>query len=272
MAAIKIGTEFRYTIRDENPLWKVVAKQGRGGYLAEIMSETIDMGPGRDPYVTEGGETKAFLTEEIQRALNFEKFWSDLKKSDVERTKQLKVGQIVHVDNGFAQFIRCKVVSSSESNVLEPIGLVGNWQQRDLAIRYVDGTIGRGTYARFLAGESPKGLFNDGRTTLGINASNIWELKDQKARDYSMRSARPPTPTQTVNFPRYEAPFDPAAEPLLSLDLPAPTADEQELISLHAHRKIALDILGMEGLQKDDPQWVRLALKSALVSLLQAKL
>ena len=257
---IRIGTQFRFSYADGNPIWKIT------GVLGQDTFEAVSQD---DPIVVDGktykgdyaGIVKAFRGQEIRASIQFDRSWAAMSEEGHAKAQTLKIGQIVHYDKGFAQFVRCEVVKAGPKPDLKPIGLVGNWQQYELAVRMHNGDIRRGTFAAFLAGDK-EGLFGHGEKTLSPNASNIWELKDAKQREWSMRGCTPPTPAQTVNFPRYEAPFDPAKEPTLSLDLPDMSPDEAEVARLHQLRLAIIAQLSDESVSRsDDAQVIFAALR-----------
>jgi hypothetical protein len=259
---VGVGTTFRYTYADGNPLWKVTKRLARDTFEAVSQDDPIEIN-GQIYKGDYAGVVKAFRGADIRSSLQFERTWEKIGKEGEAKASTLRVGQIVHYDNGFAQFVRCEVVKAGPKPELKPIGLIGNWQQNDLAVRNPDGSIRRGTYAAFIAGDRDS-LFGHGEKTMSPAGSNIWELKDAEQKTWSMRGCRPPTPTQTVNFPRYEAPFDPAREPLLSLDLPDMTEDEAEAARLHQLRRALIERLNDETITRSkDPRVVFSALRGA---------
>lgn len=157
-------TQFRSTYADSNALWQVISSQGKGTYLCEIVNEPIEF----DGRVLDGdyaGARKAFLREEITRALRFENYWDSVNKQGEEFYDTLQVGQIVHYSHGFGQYVRCRIMFENKKKVLLPFALVGEWRSFDLPRRMDNGDIQPGYYAeKVRAGE----LFES-------RAANIWE-------------------------------------------------------------------------------------------------
>jgi hypothetical protein len=170
-ASVKIGTTFRYTHADSNPLWKVVASKGRGCWVAEIVNEPVEI----DGKLIDSdwvGHTKVFGNEEIASAVKSDNFWKQSRDSHAGFYASLKVGQIVHYCNGFEDYVRCEVVNVDGKNLLKPIGLVGKWGTHNLPSRNPDGSI----YYSYHAGMIVKG------STFEPNYSNIVESPSHRAR------------------------------------------------------------------------------------------
>jgi hypothetical protein len=166
-------TQFRSTYADSNALWQVIRSQGKGTYLCEIVNEQITI----DGRVLDGdyaGVQKAFLREEISRALNFENYWDKVNKQGEEFYNTLGDGQIVHYSHGFGQYIRCRIVSKNNKKSLLPFALVGEWRSLDLPRRMDNGDIQPGYYAEKVQNGE---LFE-------ARAANIWEY-DRKGDDPS---------------------------------------------------------------------------------------
>jgi hypothetical protein len=222
-----IGQTFRSTVADGNPLWKVISKSGPDAYLCEVVNEPYEVN-GRTYDGEFAGLQDVFLTKNIKRNIQWQHNWDGLVNSRATNTARfysmLKENDVVHYHDGFSKFIRCKVRADKQ---LIPVGFVGNWQDYDVKpIRRPDGSLYKSYWLQRINKGEP----------FQPPASNLWEAMDQSERDYSMRNARPATPQQVVNLPRYEAPFDPTTEPLLSTDIPpmneaeARIADKQRRI------------------------------------------
>jgi len=139
-ASVKIGTTFRYTLHDGNPLWEVISSKGRGCWLAKVLNEPVEV----DGKLIDSdwvGHKKVFSTEEIAIAVNADNCIKKNRESHAGFYASLKIGQIVHYNNSFSQYVRCEVVNVNGKNLLKPIGLVGQWPSYDLPRRNPDGSI-----------------------------------------------------------------------------------------------------------------------------------
>lgn len=175
---------------------------------------------------------------DVETQVRRNRFLQETVSRSTEFYDTLPVGAIVHYDNGFASFVRAVRVEGEKGHRLKPLALVGNWQAHDLPKRERDGSIRYGYQVERI---------REGKT-FEPSASCIWENMDEKQRAYAMRSCKPPGPSQTCNFPKYEAPFDPTTAETLSLELPEPTLAEQRLIF---HEKKAERL--REALQSSPP-------------------
>ena len=157
---IKVGTQFRSSFADSNPMWTVVEKRGRGTWIAEINSDELDY----------AGSQAAFTTEQIAGSIQ----WSEAmkKSSDDSDTffDRLTPGTIVHYNNGFHAYVRCKVTSDHQ---LLPIALVGDWKEYDLPKRGLDGSIYLGYHVENI---------KEGKT-FRPHASNVWEYNLTKTKN-----------------------------------------------------------------------------------------
>lgn len=173
-----------------------------------------------DAYSISVSHARGLRLADIEPLVEYDKRTEAMFEAHEDFYANLPVGTIVHYDNGFAQFVRCVRVAGPKGKRLQPLALVGNWQDYDLPRREVDGSINDRYHVR---------MIREGEC-FEPNYGSIWERYDAKGREWAMRICRPPTPTQTVNFPRYEAPFDPTVEPPLSLEVP-PLDDEAERVA-----------------------------------------
>jgi hypothetical protein len=130
---VKIGTQFRNTYADGNPMWTVTKKLGRGVWEARINANEYDF----------AGVSKSFRTSDIEASLRRALFFEQLGNEHNLFYASLTPGQIVHYHNGFGNFVRCEVVSGHGENALKPIALVGEWRSHDLPSRAPDGSIRR---------------------------------------------------------------------------------------------------------------------------------
>lgn len=151
---IKVNvTTFRHHYADGNCLWKVTEKRGRGTWIAEIKDDA-----------DYSGVKQAFTTEQIEGSIGLSKLWNNLADEGDKFYNNLVVGSTVHYNNGFNQFVRCKVMPDKQ---LLPVAMVGNWSIGDLPRRLSDGEICGGYYADKIKKSDP----------FKPNASNIYENK-----------------------------------------------------------------------------------------------
>lgn len=262
MPSSYIGVEFRDTVADAQPVFKVTKKIGPAVYEAVSQPEYVTINAQRVE-IGYAGTVRAYKKADIDRRLQMAKFWEERVQQTQSFWQNQKPGTILHYDNGFAQFVRAEVVKVPRRQknsrgtdyiggvALKPLGLVGNWQDMDLPRRTMSGVITLGYWAKNIQdGE----LFQP-------NESTVWENYDQTKRERSMRGCRPPTPQQVVNFPKYEKPFDPTAETLIDLTPPQPTAEEKESERIFALREKVNKLLDLSGRYGDDPA---LTVKNAL--------
>ncbi len=127
---VEIGTTFHWSYADANPLWTVIAPRGKGCWQCKIKNDC-----------DYAGALKVFSTEEIEGALANDAFWNrhDKELADWARLN-LKANQIVHVEHGFGQYVRCIVVEAGKC-ILKPIALVGDWYSHDLPRRNRNGEV-----------------------------------------------------------------------------------------------------------------------------------
>lgn len=151
---VKIGTQFRSSYADSNPMWTVVEKRGRGTWIAEINADELDY----------AGTTGAFTTEQIEGSIRMANFWKKSSSDSDRFFDSLEPGVIVHYHNGFNQYVRCQVTADHQ---LLPVALVGEWKEYDLPKRQADGTVYLGYHAKQIAEKK----------TFRPHASNIWEFK-----------------------------------------------------------------------------------------------
>jgi len=163
-------TTFRSTYADSNALWKVISSKGKGIYLCEIVNEPIEI-DGRTLDGDYAGVQKAFLREEILRSLNWQNLFENIHDESDKFYSNLSVDDIVHYNNGFSQYVRCKVVVEDNEKKLLPVALVGIWREYDLPHRRINGDIQYGYY--------PKQIME--RISMRPNATNIWEFKREGA-------------------------------------------------------------------------------------------
>ena len=141
---VKKGMQFRSTLADGNPLWVVKRSLG-GAWLCEVVDEPYEI----DGKVYESdytGAEKSFLSREILSANAYEAIFKSISNDHERFYASLDEGDIVHYNNGFKNFVRCKVVfdADEQKNQLQPIALVGEWSNHDLPKRRANGEIYNG--------------------------------------------------------------------------------------------------------------------------------
>ena len=210
---VKIGTQFRSSHADSNPMWTVIEKRGRGTWIAEINADELDY----------AGSQGAFTTEQIEASVQ----WSNaMKKSGNDSNSffdHLKPGSVVHYNNGFAQYVRCQVTVNHQ---LLPIALVGKWEAYDLPKRQKDGTVYLGYHAEQI--KSGK--------TFRPHASNVWEYNVTKTKNQ-----------QPMNFGKWQNPTEMVP---MSLEVP-PLTDPQQIEALKYKKLAAIRVVLKDDAEPD---------------------
>lgn len=171
---IKVNeTKFRFPHADGNCLWTVTEKRGRGTWVATIDKSDPDW----------AGTKQAFTTEQIEQYIAVETFWKKTAEDSDDFYNSLKLGQIVHYNNGFNNYVRCEVTADKQ---LLPMALVGEWKSYDLPRRYLNGQPCYGHYAQCISEQK----------TFHPHSSNIFECQ-RKANDIDPRSL----PAIDLNLP-----------------------------------------------------------------------
>jgi sucrose-6-phosphate hydrolase SacC (GH32 family) len=160
---VEIGTKFRAVIADCNALWEVTRKAGRGGWEAVVVEKDSDY----------AGTTRLFKSDEIRRSVTMAQYFQQSEDAHADYYASLNEGDLVHYDNGFDQYIRCKVVRTPEGNKLLPLAMIGNWRQHDLPHRLRNGDI----HWPYTA----KSIIEGNMMTPGY--TSIWECPDFSGRD-----------------------------------------------------------------------------------------
>ena len=128
--SVKVGDQFRHVIADGNPLWEVISING--DYATAVVIEGEDF----------MGTQKGFLLIDVARALKAGEFWAQSDKRNGDFYSTLRLGQTIHYNNGFKDWVRCVVVRGEDGKmVLKPIALLGEWRQFDLWTRMRDGSV-----------------------------------------------------------------------------------------------------------------------------------
>jgi hypothetical protein len=144
---VRIGTRFRATIADANALWEVTGKSGGRAWLAQVVNEPFEI-DGKlfdSDYV---GTERAFTTAEIERSLRQAAVFANLSARTDDFWDRQPVGQVLHYNNGFDQFVRGVVVEKDGRKQLKPTALVGpGWQPFDLVTRRSSGDLHYGYHA-----------------------------------------------------------------------------------------------------------------------------
>lgn len=225
--SVKIGDTFRSVYADSNALWKVTARAGRGVYLAVIQNEPIEYnGKLYDSDYT--GVEKAFKVSEIEGSKRMSRLFENLRDAEEDFFDTLEVGDIVHYNDGFNNFVRCEIVIGTEDNVggldrsenigrkvMLPIGLVGNWNNYDLPYRSKDGEIHYGYHAEKI-----------------VNGTGAWRARQTcivEAPDYA--------------YGNRENIIDPRGMEAIDLTVPPMTDDELQAAYLENVRSEAIRIL-----------------------------
>lgn len=158
-------------------------------------------------------------TSIARQAVGMGDFWGNVKdESEDFYNKILRVGQVVHYNNGFNAFVRCHVTLEKD---LLPVELVGEWRQHDLPYRFPNGEI----YLGYHAEKIKKG------ETFKPHASNIFEFKTGERKG-----------------------IDPRHLPAISLVVPPMTLEEKEKAA--KYRKIDAIRKIVNEMQGDDPDSV----------------
>lgn len=148
MTAIKVkaGDQFRSVIADCNALWQVDRVSG-GVAHCHVVNERWEHN-GRTYDSDYAGKRDVFMVSDVAHMLARAQAMRDRLAAADEFFAGLEVGQDVHYDHGFGQWVRCEVVAYDPSVhstnglnkdmvpgriVLRPYALVGPaWQPRDL--------------------------------------------------------------------------------------------------------------------------------------------
>jgi hypothetical protein len=207
-----------------------------------------------DGYTVEPSLIRGLTLAEVKKQVEWERSW---RRASTEPNEifygSVKPDDIVHYSNGFAQFVRCKVVSDStgiQGVKLLPIALVGEvgrrqdengrwihgWNEWDLVRRLNTGEPHWGHHAKQIIEE----------TRFQPHASNIYEYSDRLQR---------------------EGPDPRTMEPI-SLDPPPMTDDEAEAARL---ARVLYDLKGrIEGVDKSDVSAMTEALGTIAATALNA--
>lgn len=190
MKRITVGTQFRYSYADANPLWEVKASRGRGTWDCVIV-DCPDY----------SGTKKVFSSEEINCSVGLAKMWQKSGDESDAFFNGLTPGSVVHYNNGFNQYVRCVVTPEKQ---LLPIALVGEWKPFDLPKRQRDGSVYLGYHAQNIKDKKP----------FRPHASNVYEFNVGRRRD-----------SQPIRFDTW---IDPIGLSPISLEVPAMTNAETE--------------------------------------------
>lgn len=196
------GTTFRYLIADANVLFKVTdidAKRGRVTTVAvnepfEHNGVTFD-----SEYA---GTVRDFLIEEVRalvgRQTALDALFKGAKDADTLFWESVNVGDVLHYDSSFGQWVRGTVVLDDHGHkAFRPTALVGDtWRAHDLYTVDIDGDVRHGYHARKVI---------DG---------NVWQPNTSEFYEAGRRRRTAPEE-------------DPRTLPERSLTPPAPTAEQQ---------------------------------------------
>lgn len=174
------GMKFNAEYADTVAVWEAVRSLGNSTWLCRMAE---DVGYGK------GIEKPFFENDVASRIKSFEA--QQQRRNDHDAFyKNLRVGAIVHYDNGFDCFVRCQVVEKDGNYVLQPISLVGKWSKRDLPQRNQNGTIYYPYYAKMIINEE----------TFTPNSGNIVE-SPQYTRAWSNKVSVRELPAISLKLP-----------------------------------------------------------------------
>jgi hypothetical protein len=225
------GTRFHSDYQDGRPEWEVTKSLGRAVWEAKCLGPDY------------AGLTKAFKTEDIQRALSMSQFFSKNQGDHASFYAGLTLGATVHYHNGFGQYVRCTVVMSTTAHdktphkCLKPVALVGNWRPLDLPRRRQNGSIDYGYQGkRILEGEC-----------MEPNFTSIFEGGNSSARQ-----GGDPTklPALDLSVPEMDAKQAAAAQLWQAVQAARAALDSEELDPfkrLAAAQAVIEGVLGKDG-------------------------
>lgn len=256
--AIVVGkTQFRWTYADSNPLWVVTRKVGKDTFEATSQDEPIEI----DGKIYEGdyaGIVQAFRGDDIRRAVDFDQRWAEAGNANDQFYAQLRLGQVVHYDNGFTQFIRCEVVEENGEKQLKPIALIGNWRDGELVTRYPNGDVRKSYHVEQVESGRP----------FHPHFSCIWEAYGPAKRKDSMRFVTSIGHLNDIGKARhaelrYQVAFDPTKEQPLTWELPPMSPKEEQVARLWEAIEEIKDMLSTEELYRStEPKQLEQALYS----------
>jgi len=93
------------------------------------------------------GQQQVFTDQQILSSIGMANLFQGMADETDQFQASLKVGDIIHYDNGFNQFVRCEIALKDGKTYAQPIALVGEWHSHDLPRRYEDGTVYNGYHA-----------------------------------------------------------------------------------------------------------------------------
>jgi hypothetical protein len=221
------GTRFRSVIQDCNALWEVTRRAGRSAWEAKCVNEPIEI-DGRKVDSDYAGTVRAFTSAQIKQAARMEAFFARNMSDHDKFYAGLQLGQIIHYDNGFGQFVRCEVAigttvhDKKPHKCLKPIALVGDWGKYDLPRRMPDGSVHLGYHAdKIVKGDC-----------FEPNVSSIYEAKPTDRR----------------------GPVDPKTLPALDLSVPPMTDNEEATAKLWKAVEAARATLDSQGDRSTGPR------------------
>jgi hypothetical protein len=191
-----IGNTVSWSVADGSAVYEIAWANDRFAYLRHIdyidgyrASQVEGLATVvKDPMIKDGVLFRVdtdFVRGDVERSRN----WRNYLAKEKARKDSLQVGEIIHYDNGFGEYIRCEIVDKDGELHAKAIAMVGNWSERDLPRRQKDGTIYYGYHAE-------KILFPDkersGTKTHWIpNMSCIWEYTDSPRKGPDPREMEP---------------------------------------------------------------------------------
>ena len=223
---IPIGTQFRSTYADSNPLFEVTDHFGPGAVEAVIVN---DIGHHRGAHgVDYAGTLKAFSVEDVKANVQFASSIQSIFAASDDFWAGVEVGTQLHYHNGFGQFVRGVVVLDDDTfeKSFSPIALVNGarkdgrdvhgWGRHELPSWSADGKAHYPYHAQSIV---------DGDTWIP-GASNLWEASARLQNEYERPDNSP------------------------ALDLSIPDRTDEQLLD-HAKRSLANEAIAL--LQQADP-------------------
>jgi len=168
---VLVGMRFRKVLADSNALFEVKDKYDGRTWVVEVVPDPYEYTrPDGTIDTFEGdwvGRQDVMTSSQILTAVNYERRLTARFDSQADWFDGLEIGEVVHYDNGFGNFVRCRVVMGTTENVggvnpaenvgrkvLQPIALVGAWRSHDLPKRDRYGDVRLGHHADKIVNEN----------------------------------------------------------------------------------------------------------------------
>lgn len=156
-----------------NPLTgRTIKFQVADGYAVYVVAKVnpltlwhVGLGDG---YSISSAHIRGLTLRDVKALVAREDAWQGIFDEHERYISSLRIGDVVHYNDGFNRYVRCVRVEGEKGKRLRPIALVGEWRDYDLPRRNVDGTITRSYMAERIAnGEAYE-----------PNYSNIYEASE----------------------------------------------------------------------------------------------